>query len=108
MAFSNLGIKDADEAKLWKQDVERLNQDVQQLLQEMGETLQQVRDDADSSIVDELYDWGTNIVKASNEVLKGMNEICNFVHGLVGKLTELLSGAANIISGNRTKASYND
>ena len=98
-----LEIIDEGEAKVWMAEVERLNQDTQKLLTEVGQALQQVRDDADSTIVDELYDWGTRMITASTEIFKGMTELYNAVDSIVKKVSDVIENGLgtvkNIIKG---------
>ena len=98
-----LNIISEGEAKIWQAEVQRLNEETSTLLQDVGNALKEVQQDADSTIVDELFDWGTRMCTASTEILKGMNELVTSVTNILSKVNEVLdsgkSAVVNIIKG---------
>lgn len=95
--MTTISIISEAQAKLWQNEVERLNEETQQLLLEVGEALQQVKDDADSTIVDEIYDWGTRIVTGTTKIFQGMNEILGTVTGILAKMKDVLETGKNVV-----------
>ena len=55
----NISISDAEAAEIWKQEVEQEIEETKTLLDRVGKALQAVKDDANGTIVDEIYDYGT-------------------------------------------------
>ena len=94
-----LEILDQDQAQIWKAEVQRLNEETSKLLEEVGKKLQEVQADADSTIVDELYHWGTQMITASTEILKGMNELVTAVTSVLKKVNEVLDSGKNVVKG---------
>lgn len=97
--MTTLSIKSEAEAKRWQAEVQRLNEETEKLLKEVGTALQQVKDDADSTIVDELYDYGTRIVTGATQVFQGMTGLFNIVTDLCKSLNEVLDTGKNIVKG---------
>lgn len=89
--MTNLNITDGEAAKSWNDDVKRLNEETKVLLDMVGKTLIEVKNDADSTIVDEIYKYGNQILENSGKVLEGMNGLFNIVHGLLSSLGSLLA-----------------
>ena len=55
MAMNQLNIIDANAAESWRDEVYQLNEESAKLLADVGTALQEVNEDADSTIVDEIY-----------------------------------------------------
>lgn len=94
-----INIKDGDAARVWMRDVESLNYETEELLKDIGRALQEVKDDADSTIVDEIYKYGSQILDNTGKILEGMNGLVKMVGGLLDALTNVLESGKNIISG---------
>lgn len=94
-----LNIISEGEAKIWQAEVERLNQQTSDLLADVGKALQEVQADADSTIVDELYHWGTQLITASTEILKGMNELVTAVTSALKVINNVLDAGKNAVTG---------
>lgn len=97
--IQNINILSESEARQWQRDINALNEETKRLLEATGETLKQVKDDADSSFVDEIFDWGTKIVNGATKVFEGMNELYTAVDSILGKLTEVLENSSGIVKG---------
>lgn len=83
-------ILDQDQARVWQAEVERLNEETSRLLAEVGATLQDVRSDAESPVVDELYHWGSQMIAASSEILRGMNELTDTISNILKRVDEVM------------------
>lgn len=94
-----INIKDGDLARAWMKDVEALNYETEELLKDIGRALQEVKADADSTIVDEIYKYGGQILDNTGKILEGMNGLVKMVGGLLDALTNVLESGKNIISG---------
>lgn len=97
MALTNMNIISSAEAESWKREVLQLNEETHRLLQDVGNALKEVNEDADSTIVDEIYKYGSQILAGSNQVLEGMNSLVNMVTGLLSKINEVLDAGKNIV-----------
>ena len=95
--MTSLEILDQDQARVWQAEVERLNEETAKLLQEVGTTLQDVRQDAESPVVDELYHWGSQMIAASSEILKVMNELTKAVSNILRKVNEVVDAGKDTV-----------
>lgn len=95
--MKQLNIISSDSAQAWKAEVERLNRETYELLKDVGTALQEVREDADSTIVDEIYKYGSQIISGSHQVLDGMNQLVSMISGLLSKINELLDTGKNAV-----------
>lgn len=85
------GRQAADE---WKRDAERLNQDTERLLNEVSNLLKSVKDFSEGTLVDEIYDLGTNLITATTKLMEGMNQIYDVIEGLLNFLAQLFTGSS--------------
>ena len=97
--MNNLNIISEDKAKQWEKSVEALNLETRELLDRVGETLQRVKDDADSTVVDEIYKYGSQILENTHNILNGMNQICNIVNSLLASMLDILDKGKEIVKG---------
>jgi len=81
-------------AEEWKRDAERLNQDTERLLKEVSALLKSVKDFSEGTLVDEIFDLGTNLITATTHLMEGMNKIYDVIEGLLNFLKELFLGAS--------------
>ena len=88
--MTTIEILDQDQARVWQAEVERLNEETARLLSEVGMTLQDVREDAESPVVDELYHWGSQMIAASSEILRGMNELTAAISDILKRVDEVM------------------
>ena len=95
--MTNIEILDQDQARVWQAEVERLNEETARLLSEVGGTLQDVRSDAESPIVDELYHWGTQMITASSEILRGMNELTTAISNILKRVDEVMEAGKDTV-----------
>ncbi len=94
---NNLGIKSTDAAKSWESEVEALNEENRKLLESLGTTLQQVKEDADSTFVDEIYNYGTRICEGTTKIFEGMNGLVNVVKDIRKGLEDLIFKNTDIV-----------
>ncbi len=99
MALNSLNIISSSEAESWKKEVLQLNEETHKLLTEVGNALQEVHEDADSTIVDEIYKYGGQILSNTNNILEGMNGLVSMVTNLLSKVNEVLDSGKNIVKG---------
>lgn len=95
--MTQLNIIDASAAESWRDEVYQLNEETYQLLNDVGTALQEVHEDADSTIVDEIYKYGGQILTGANNVLEGMNKLAEVVTGILSKVNEVLDLGKNIV-----------
>lgn len=95
--MQNINIKSADEAKSWQAEVRRLNEETYQLLKDVGIALQEVNQEADSTIVDEIYKYGNQILGGANNVLEGMNKLVSTVSSLLSMVSGVLEQGVGIV-----------
>ena len=82
-------------ANEWKGDAERLNEDTQRLLNEVSNLLKSVKEFSEGTLVDEIFDLGTNLITATTKLMEGMNKIYDVIDGLLNFLAELFSGSSS-------------
>lgn len=99
MAVNTLNIISSSEAEAWKKEVMQLNEETYNLLQDVGSALQEVREDADSTIVDEIYKYGSQILSNTNSILEGMNQLVSLVTNVLSKINEVLDAGKGIVKG---------
>ena len=99
MALNNMNIISSSEAESWKKEVTQLNEETYKLLQDVGSALQEVHEDADSTIVDEIYKYGSQILSNTNSILEGMNQLVSLVTNVLSKINEVLDSGKNIVMG---------
>lgn len=85
-----ISISDSEAAEIWKTEVEQEIAETKALLDRVAKTLQSVKDDADGTIVDEIYKYGTDFLKFANEVQKGMTEVVNTVGKFLKGFNDLI------------------
>ena len=95
--FTNIFIKDTNEAEIWQHAVEMLNRETEALLIDSGTALQEVKDDADSTIVDEIYHYGGQIIEGSNHIIRGMTELVTVTGTLLSKVNAVLDAGAGAV-----------
>lgn len=100
---NNLGIKSTDAAKSWESEVEALNEENRKLLESLGTTLKQVKEDADSTFVDEIYNYGTRICEGTTKIFEGMNGLVNVVKNIRKELVDVVSKNINIVKSVSTR-----
>ena len=97
--MNTLAIISDTQAKVWQSKVELLNRTTADLLKDVGTALQEVKQDADSTIVDEIYKYGGQILEGSGKVLEGMNQILNTVSTLLNMVGSLLDKGKELVFG---------
>lgn len=101
--MTNLCITSADNAKSWQRDVQQLNEETKELLEKLGKTLMEVKKDADSTVVDDIYEYGNQIVDGTTKVFEGMNQILSTVDTILQEMNKVLDmgkeTVRNIITG---------
>ena len=97
--MNNINIKSQAMAEAWRKDVDELNHNTQRLLEQVGKALQAVKDDADSTIVDEIYTYGNQIMEGAQNVYQGMTQLFNMVGDILNMLTGVLESGMGIVKG---------
>lgn len=105
MAMNKLSITSEAAAMQWKAAVYDLNEETKQLLDLVGNALKEVQDGADSSIVDEIVHYGTQIMEGSQKIFDGMKQLFDVVGSILNAMKDVLEvgkgivqGAVNVIS----------
>lgn len=89
-----IAMEGRESAEQWKKDAQALNDRTESLLNDVSELLKSVKDFSDGTLVDEIFDLGTNLVNATRTLMEGMNQIFNVVNGLLDFLQQLFTGAS--------------
>lgn len=97
--MNNINIKSQAMAEAWRKDVDELNHNTQRLLEQVGKALQAVKDDADSTIVDEIYTYGNQIMEGAQGVYNGMTELFNMVGNILNMMSNVLDTGMGIVKG---------
>ena len=97
--MERMNIKSKELADIWAKDVDSLNHTTERLLKEVAEALKQVKDDADSTIVDEIYEYGNRIMEGSQQIFQGMTELFNMVNSIMNLLDGVIGTGVNIVKG---------
>lgn len=97
-----IAIKDPASAKQWLGQVMDVNEAYYTAMEEAGQTLQDAKDFGEGTMVDELYNLGTDLMRASQKVFNTINEISSTVNTVLEKVTDLtnvVTGAINVVKG---------
>lgn len=94
-----IAINDEAAARAWLENVMDINEQFHTAMTEAGETLQQTKEMADGTIVDELYDMGTDFLHVANKVFETINEISTTVNTVLSKLTSFSDTVSGVIKG---------
>ena len=97
--MTNIAIRDEAAAKTWNSDIQTLNEETANLIKQVGETLKQVKEDADSSVVDDIFKWGSEMVESANGILQGMNQLVSSVAKALSLVNEVLDTGKNLVKG---------
>lgn len=81
-------------AEQWKARAQSLNERTDALLKDVSNLLQSVREFSEGTLVDEIYDLGTNLITATTKLMEGMNKIYDVVNGLLNFLAQLFTGSS--------------
>ncbi|MBQ6825012.1 MAG: hypothetical protein IJP27_10185 [Clostridia bacterium] len=92
-----ISIKDDQSAKQWLSMVQAINDDYYKAMQEASETLTSMQDFADGTLVDDFYEFGTNLLNAAEATSNAINEIADTVTNILGKVQNFLGEATGII-----------
>lgn len=92
-----ISITDETSAKLWLEDVKMINDDFHTAMSEAGQELQRAKEFGEGTVVDELYDMGTNFLNAAEKVYNTVNEISTAVNSVLSKVGEFLTDATGIL-----------
>lgn len=95
--MQNIGIKSADSAARWQKEVEQLNRETYELLKDLGNALVDIHEAADSSIADELVEYGNNILSGTNTVLEGMNSLVSAVTNILTSINDVIEEGKGIL-----------
>lgn len=100
MANANLqiAVKDADTARQWLEMVQLINQDYHVAMQEAAEVLNDVQNFADGTLIDDLVNFGTELLNVSQVVFEGIDEIATTVTTIIGAVGNFLEEAKSAVS----------
>lgn len=99
----NIHIIDDKAANDWKNAVLDTNEDFRKVMADAAQALQAAKDCGEGTIVDELFELGTNVLNTSQQVCNALNEISTVVNNILGGLANFVTNAVGAI-GNAKNA----
>ena len=106
MADMRINIKDEQSAKAWLAMVQDINTDYSRHMGEAAKVLQEMNTFAEGTVVDELVDFATDLLKAAQETYDAIEKISNTVTtvlekvgGFIGEAVDGLSKLGGLIFG---------
>lgn len=93
----NIHIIDDGAAKDWTRDVLATNEEFRKVMDGAAQALQAAKDCGEGTIVDELYELGTNVMNSASKVFNKLNEISSVVNTILGGLSNFVSNAVGAI-----------
>ena len=97
MANLQISIKDEASAKRWLETVRDINTDYHKAMADASETLIHMNEFAEGTVVDEIAQYGTNLMNAAQETFGAIETIADTVNTIVGAVGEFVAGAAGVI-----------
>ena len=98
MSGLKISISDEQSAKQWLAQVQEINLDYRKAMTEATECLTNMKDFADGTIVDELVQFGTDLLNAAEATFHAIDEIADTVNSVLGFVGNFLEGAVGGIA----------
>ena len=92
-----ISIKDEQSARQWLNLVQAINEDYYKAMQEASEALTDMQNFADGTLVDDFYEFGTNLLNAAESTFNAIDDIADTVNNILGKVQNFMGEAAGII-----------
>jgi hypothetical protein len=89
-----IAMEGRDAAKNWEERARNLNDQTENTLKDVSNLLKSVRNFSEGTLVDEIFDLGTNVVTTTTKLMAGMNKIYDVISGLLGFFTNLFNSAS--------------
>lgn len=86
MSWDQIAISDTEAALLWTNQVEHEIEETHDLLDECGKTVQAIKDDADGTLIDELYRYGADFLKFASDISGAMKVVSNGIRSFINKI----------------------
>lgn len=96
MADLQIKVKDPATANAWLQKIMLLNEDYHEAMSGATETLTSVKDFADGTLVDEIYNFGSGLLSAADATFSAINAISGTVQSVLGVVENF---ASDVVSG---------
>ncbi len=105
MADVVISISSREDANRWLSNVTLINEDYHDAMKEAGTKLQEMKDFCDGTMIDEFYEYGTQLLNAAEAVFNTISQIGELVNSVLDKLfggfgeaaKGIIEGAANLI-----------
>ena len=92
MAELTISIKDEGSARQWLQMVEGINQDYHSAMKDAADCLERMQDFCDGTMVDEIVNYGSNLLKAADKTFTEIAKIADTVNNVLGKVKDFAEG----------------
>lgn len=88
--MKQIALTDTEAGLLWTNQVDHEIEETHDLLVECGRTIQAIKDDADGTLIDELYRYGADFLKFASEVTGLMKSLSNGVRGFINAIKKCI------------------
>lgn len=102
-----IAIKDRSEAQAWQNTADALNARAQEAVKRAAQIVQEIKDMADGTLIDELFELGgalsngaARLFEAMNAILDVVNNLLNAIENFKNEAIEFVKGAADYLIGN--------
>lgn len=89
--MNKIAITDTEAALLWTNQVNHEIEETHDLLTECGRTIQAIKDDAEGTLIDELYKYGADFMAFTAKVTGAMKSCSGAIRNVVNGLRNLFS-----------------
>ena len=97
-----IAMEGRDAAKNWEARARALNDSTENTLKDVSNLLQSVRNFSEGTLVDEIYDFGTNLITTTTKLMAGMNKIYDVISGLLSFFTNLFQSASENVKDSKS------
>lgn len=102
-----IAIKDRPAAQTWQNTADDLNTRAQDAVNEAARIVQAIKDMADGTLIDELFELGgtlsnvaARLFEAMNAILTVVNNLLNAIEDFKNEAIEFVKSAADFLIGN--------
>ncbi len=101
-----IAIEGREAAKNWEERARALNDRTETTLKDVSNLLRSVRNFSEGTLVDEIYDLGTNLVTTTTKLMAGMNKIYDVISGMLSKIMSLFQSASENVRNSSSGINY--
>ncbi len=92
-----ISIKDRDTAMSWLANITLINEDYHVAMKEATECIQNVNEFGEGTLIDELVQFGTDLLNAGETIFTAIDEIADTVTNVIDKVENFVGDAVSAI-----------